>query len=84
MARKHWIGFNLVKGIGPKKVQALRDHFGNLERAWSADAADLRQTGLDRRALTSLLTTRANLDLDAELEKLARQDIQALGHRRMR
>lgn len=78
MARKHWIGFNLVKGIGPMKVRALQDHFGDLERAWNADAADLRQAGLDRRALTSLLTARGNLDLDAELEKLARHDIQAL------
>jgi DNA processing protein len=78
VARKHWIGFNLVKGIGPMKVRALQDHFGDLETAWNADAADLRQAGLDRRALTSLLNARANLGLDAELEKLARHDIQAL------
>jgi DNA processing protein len=78
VTRKHWIGFNLVKGIGPMKVRALQDHFGGLETAWNADAADLRQAGLDRRALTSLLNARANLDLDAELEKLARHDIQAL------
>jgi DNA processing protein len=78
VARTHWIGFNLVKGIGPMKVRALQDHFGDLETAWNADAADLRQAGLDRRALTSLLNARANLGLDAELEKLARHDIQAL------
>ena len=60
------------------KVRALLDFFGDLERAWTADASALRQAGLDRRALSNLLKTRAKLDLDAELEKLARQNVQVL------
>jgi DNA processing protein len=78
VSRKHWIGFNLVKGIGPMKVRALLDHFGDLEIAWRADTSDLRQVGLDRRALTNLLQVRARIDLDAELERLAEHDVRAL------
>ena len=58
------------------KVRALLDHFGELGAAWRANAASLRQAGLDRRALSSLLKTRDQLDLDAELEKLAAQNVQ--------
>lgn len=78
MTQKYWVGFNLVKGIGPMKVRALLDHFGDLEAAWFADASDLRQAGIDRRALKSLLKVRSQLDLDAELERLAGHHIRAL------
>ncbi len=60
------------------KVRALLDHFGDLESAWRADRADLRQAGLDRRAMNSLLSARSQLNLDAELEKLSRQGVRAL------
>jgi DNA processing protein len=75
---KYWVGFNLVKGIGPMKVRALLDHFGDLEAAWRADTASLREAGLDRRALTSLSKARLKIDLDAELDKLAAQNVRAL------
>jgi DNA processing protein len=75
---KYWVGFNLVKGIGPMKVRALLDYFGDLGNAWHADTAALSQAGLDRRALSSLLKARAQLDLDAELGKLAERGIKAL------
>ena len=69
---RYWIGFNRVKGIGPAKVRALLDHFGNLEAAWQADRADLQEAGLDRRSIDSLEAARKGMDLDillAEVEK---------------
>jgi DNA processing protein len=78
VSRKYWLGFNLVRGIGPMKVRALLDYFGDLQAAWGANEAALRQAGLDRRALSSLLKVRARLDLDAEMEKVAAQNIQVL------
>jgi DNA processing protein len=78
MAHKHWIGFNLIKGIGPMKVRALLDHFGDLGSAWNASPEELQQAGIDRRALASLVRDREKLDLDVELEKLAKQDITVL------
>jgi len=69
---RYWIGFNRVVGIGPAKLRALLDHFGDLETAWHASASDLREAGLDRRALEYLLAARAAMDLDAELERVHR------------
>ena len=77
-ARKYWVGFNIVPNIGPAKVRALLDHFGDLEVAWHADHASLVQAGLDRRAINSLIETRARLDLDAEMAKLERHRVRVL------
>lgn len=67
-ARKYWLGFNVVKGIGPVRLRALRDHFGDLERAWHAAEADLRAVGLDARTLKNLLQARRSVDLDRLVE----------------
>src|SRR3712207_1025626 len=48
--------------------------FGDLKRAWQAQAAALR-AALDERAVESLLKTRAELSLDAELERIGRAGI---------
>jgi DNA processing protein len=78
VSRKYWLGFNLVKGVGPMKVRALLDYFGDLKTAWHANASALREAGLDRRALSNLLEGRAKLDLSAELDRLAEQNIRVL------
>lgn len=67
---KYWVGFNIVRGIGPAKVQALLDHFDRLQLAWGATGDELRAAGLDSRAIESLLSTREDLDLDAEMARL--------------
>jgi len=59
-------------------MRALLDYFGDLETAWRATSHDLRQAGLDRRTLANLLVVRDKLDLDAEIERLARLDVQVL------
>ena len=43
---KHWIGFNLIKGIGAVRMQGLVAFFGDLESAWRASPADLAGAGL--------------------------------------
>lgn len=72
--RKYWLGFNLVKGIGPVRLRALRHQFGDLETAWYAVDADLREAGLDRRALTNLHQARASINLDRLID-----DVNAIG-----
>jgi DNA processing protein len=49
-------------GIGPAKLRALLDHFGDLETAWHADSFALREAGLDRRALEYLLAARSAMN----------------------
>jgi DNA processing protein len=75
---RYWIGFNLVKGIGPAKVRRLLDHFGDLEAAWSAAPEELRASGLDRRALESLIAVRAGVDLDLILRRVEQLGLQVL------
>ncbi len=71
---KYWLGFNLVKGIGPAKLRALLDYFDSPAAAWGATEYQLQRIGLDKRAIGSFIQTRAKLDLD---ERLAR--VEAFG-----
>ena len=44
--KRYWIGFNLIRGIGAVRLQGLIAYFGDLESAWNADPAGLREAGL--------------------------------------
>jgi DNA processing protein len=67
---RYWVGFNIVRGIGPTRLRALLDHFGGVERAWRASPDELASAGLDRRSLENLLAARAKLDLKQELGRI--------------
>lgn len=69
---RYWVGFNLVRGIGPVRLRALLDIFGDVRSAWEASEKSLRATRLDRRALKNLLATRKQVDLDAVLRQVER------------
>ncbi len=43
MDKRFWVGFNLVKGIGAVRLQALQSHFGDLEIAWQAPQMPCRR-----------------------------------------
>ncbi len=72
---KYWLGFNLVKGIGSAKQRALLTYFGSMKNSWSAPRMQLEKMGLDKRAITNLLTKREEVDLDVEMTKLANAGI---------
>jgi len=69
---KYWVGFNRAPGIGPAKVRALIDHFGDLEQAWYAASSDLREAGLDRRAIENLVKLRQSYDPITDVRKAER------------
>ncbi|MFN8483069.1 MAG: DNA-processing protein DprA [Anaerolineae bacterium] len=75
---RYWIGFNRVSGIGPVRLRALQDYFGELGAAWRADPESLRAAGLDARLAEAVTRLRAHVDLDAELEKVERAGITLL------
>jgi DNA processing protein len=77
-ALHYYIGFNLVRGIGPARLRALLEAFGDVERAWHAPAGALRQAGLDRRSLQNLLETRARVDLEREVQRAAAAGLEVL------
>ena len=61
---KYWVGFSLIPGIGRVRFAQLENHFGNLENAWQATAADLKKTGLDRNAVQAIATWQPKISLD--------------------
>lgn len=75
---KYWLGFNLVKGIGPSKLRALLDYYGDVAAAWKASKRELERVGLDKRAIGTFLETRAEVDLDAYLKKVRDANVKVL------
>ncbi|MBN2258463.1 MAG: DNA-processing protein DprA [Anaerolineaceae bacterium] len=73
-----WIGFNLVKGIGAVRLQALLDHFGELSTAWQAPVCELEQAGLSPKIIQNLLQVRRQVDLSRILSEIERKGIQIL------
>jgi DNA processing protein len=76
--KRFWIGFNLIKGIGAVRLQALIQHFGDLEVAWKAAPADLAEAGLGRKVIERLIQARAEVDLPKLWERIESQGIKIL------
>jgi DNA processing protein len=76
--KRYWIGFNLVRGIGAVRLQALIDHFGNAASAWQGAPEDLRAAGLGVKVIERLLEVRKDVDLDNLWDKINAQGIHVL------
>jgi len=74
----YWVGFNLVKGIGAVRLQALRGHFGDLSLAWQAPMDALQAAGLSQKIAERVIQARASVDLDGFMEQIAAQGIHVL------
>src|SRR5262245_10253247 len=75
---RYYLGFNLVNGIGPARLDRLIEHCGSVEAAWHADAAELMAAGLDAKTAAALLRAQRTTDLDAELERVERAGVQLI------
>ena len=57
--RYYLIAFNMVQGIGPRRLAALTKHFGSLDKAWRAAAQELmRVPGIGRATAMSIAARR--------------------------
>src|SRR5690349_14654892 len=72
---RYYLGFNLVNGIGPARLDRLVDRCGSIEAAWHAGPTELLAAGLDAKTAEALLKARRTLDLDAELERVERAGV---------
>ena len=75
---RYWLGFNCVRGIGPVRLRALLDVFGDVQTAWEAPAEALRAVRLDARSLRNLLQVRKEVNLDHLLRKVTESGAQVL------
>ncbi len=73
-----WVGLSIVPGIGPAKFRRLVDALGSPEAVWKARPGHLAEAGTDRRTVESLVVTRNRIDLEREMEKLLRLDVQVV------
>ncbi|MGZ9234308.1 MAG: DNA-processing protein DprA [Anaerolineales bacterium] len=76
--KKYWIGFNLIKGIGAVRMQALIQYFGDLEVAWNAAPSELARAGLGLKLIERITQARQNVNLEKVWEKIESQGITIL------
>jgi DNA processing protein len=75
---QYWVGFSLISGIGRVRFTQLENYFTNLENAWKATPAELKQAGLDSGSIRAITTWRPKISLEAEIEKLDRYGVKVL------
>ena len=73
---RYWVGFNLVRGIGPRRLRGLLEIFGDVKSAWEAPEHALREADLDKRSLRNLLKARRQIDLDQVMARIQKANVQ--------
>ena len=76
--KQYWVGFNLVKGIGAVRFQALLNAFGDAQSAWQASPDELRAAGLSSKIVENLVKLRSNVVLDQVWEEILAKNITIL------
>ncbi len=74
--RAAWVGFSLVKGIGPARFRRLLQAFGQARAAWRASRAALVAAGLPPAIADQVLQVRRRTD---PAERLARWEAAGIG-----
>ena len=67
-----WLGLHLIPNFGIAKITQLMPHFDSAEALWREPDAQLMRLPLPRRLLRHFCAERRKIDLDAELDKVAR------------
>ena len=66
-SRQYLIAFNMVPGIGGRRLVSIKNHFGSLEEAWNASREDLMKVeGVGPQTAERLCSLRPNLSPRAE------------------
>ena len=76
--RVYWIGFNLVKGIGPARLRVLIDYFGDVKSAWQAPVSALEAAGLGGKLVENLLRVRNSDQLERIWQRIETEKIGVL------
>jgi len=71
----YWIAFSRIPGIGPARIRKLLAHFGGLQRAWEANALELKAAEMDDKSIGIILKARKSINPHLELEKLESRGI---------
>jgi DNA processing protein len=75
-SREAYIALNMVDGVGPIRVRALRDRFGEAQAILGASKTDLMQVeGVGEEVARSITGWRERVDLDAELQRIEKSGV---------
>lgn len=74
----YWVAFNLVKGIGPVRLEKLLKYFGDIQAAWQAPGYQLESAGLSRKLSQQLQQVRSQISLSRLEEKIQKSGLQVL------
>jgi DNA processing protein len=74
---KYWVAFSRIARVGAVRSALLEEHFPSMAEAWRASALELRSAGLDQGTVTSIVSSRASIDPDSEMDKLSRSGVKA-------
>ena len=75
---KYWIGFNLIKGIGPVRLEKLLQYFGDIQSAWEARSYQLQAACLNETLLQRMVDIRNRVSLDVMEQEIFSQGIKVL------
>jgi DNA processing protein len=75
---KYWVAFNRIAGLGRVRYSLLESHFPSMEEAWNAGASQLKAAGLDGRLVSRIVSQRAEISPDDEMERLTKHNVTAL------
>lgn len=74
----YWVAFNLVKGIGPVRLEKLLVYFGDIQTAWQAPEYHLRSAGLSLKLSQQMIRVRNQLSLSKLEEQIQKSGIRVL------
>jgi DNA processing protein len=74
---RYYLAFSLIRGVGRVTLGKIKDHFGSLEEAWSAGALSFKEAGVEDGVIEEIVKSRSLISPEAEIEKLARNAVQA-------
>ena len=75
---KYYNALNQIPQIGAVRFHKLLNYFPNMDVAWQAPAKELVKAGIESNISDLIVTKRSEIDPDAEMEKLTREDVQIL------
>jgi DNA processing protein len=75
-SREAYIALNMVDDVGPIRVRALRDRFGEAQAILGASKTELMQVeGVGEEVARSITSWREKVDLDAELQRIDKSGV---------
>lgn len=72
---KYWVALSCIPQLGAARFRRMESYFGDLEHAWRAGPAQLREAGLDSRSAQEVVAGRQRLDPDDGMASLARAGV---------